>query len=60
MDIFGGHHKFGLYLGSFLCILGSLLKVKVNKGGGGIFWLAKISNIFWRVLKIPDIFWCER
>ena len=30
---FGGHHKIGLYKGLFLCILGSFLKVKVQKGG---------------------------
>ena len=30
---FGGHHKIGLYLGAFLCILGSFLKVKVQNGG---------------------------
>ena len=32
VDIFGGHHRFGLYLGSFLCILGYFLKVKVKTG----------------------------
>ena len=31
--------------GSLLCILGSFFKVKVQKGD--IFWVAKISNIFW-------------
>ena len=30
---FGGHHLIGLYLGSFLRILGSFLKVKVHNGG---------------------------
>ena len=26
---------------------------------GDIFWAAKISNIFFVVLEIPDIFWGE-
>ena len=39
--------------GSFLCILGSFLKVKVQNGG--IFGVAKYSNIF-GVMEIPDIF----
>ena len=30
---FGGHHEIGLYLGSFLCIFGSFLKVNVQNGG---------------------------
>ena len=29
-DIFGGHHKIGLVWVSFLCILGSFFKVKVQ------------------------------
>ena len=33
---FGDHHKIELYYGSFLCILGSFLKVKVQNGG--YFW----------------------
>ena len=33
MDIFWGHHKVRLYLGAFLCILGSFLKVKVQNRG---------------------------
>ena len=40
---------------SFLSILGSFLKV----GQGtewGYFWAAKISNIFFGVLEIPDFF----
>ena len=40
--------------GSFLCILGSFLKVKVQDGG--IFKVAKISIFFLGVLEIPDIF----
>ena len=38
---------------SFLCILGSFLKVKVQNGG--YFGDAKIPNTFW-VLEIPNIF----
>ena len=30
---------------SFICILGSFFKVKVQNWD--IFWVAKISNIFW-------------
>ena len=35
--------------GSFLYILGSFLKAMVQNGGGGggIFRVAKISNVFW-------------
>ena len=40
MNIFfwggGGHHKIGLVLGSFLCILGTFFKVKVQNWD--IFW----------------------
>ena len=42
----GGHYKIGLHLGSFLCILGSFLKVKVQNRGY-FLGVAKISNIFW-------------
>ena len=51
---FLGHHKIGLYLGSFLNILGSFLKVKVQIWGY-FLGVAKISNIF-GVLEIPDIY----
>ena len=47
MDIFWGHHKIGLVLGSFLCILGSFLRSKGQNWD--IFYflgVAKISNIF--------------
>ena len=44
VDIFWGHHKIGLVLGSFLCILGSFFNVKVQNWD--IFWVAKIPNIF--------------
>ena len=33
MDIFGGRHKICLYLGSFLCILGSFIKGNAQNGG---------------------------
>ena len=39
---------------SFLCILGSFLKLKVQNRGY-IFWLL-IFLIFFRVLEIPDTF----
>ena len=47
--------------GSFLCILGSFLKVKMDgdRGRGMFFGLLKFQIIF-GVLKIPDIFWGER
>ena len=48
---FGAHHKIGLVWGSFLCILGSFLK------NWDIFWIAKISNIFWGCLKFLIFFW---
>ena len=47
----GGHHKIGLYLGSFLCILESFLK-------GYFLGFLKFQIIF-GVLRIPDIFWGE-
>ena len=44
-DIFGGHHKIGLYLGvismHFRVFLRSWYRM------GIFFWVAKISNIFW-------------
>ena len=55
---FGGHHKIGLVWGSFLCILGSFLKVNVQNWD--IFGVAKISNIFWGCLKFLIFFWGER
>ena len=45
MDIFGVIIKVDKFKGSFLCILGSFLKVNVQRG---VFVLVtKISNIFW-------------
>ena len=44
VNIFGGHHKIGLVLGSFLCILGTFLRSRYRIG---IFLgVAKISTIF--------------
>ena len=58
MDIFWVHNKIGLYLGIFLCILVSSLKVKVQNGGY-FFGVAKISNIFWGCLKFLIFLWVE-
>ena len=57
--IFFGSPQIGLYLGSFLCILGSFLKVKVQNRGI-FFGVAKISNIFFGCLKFLIFFWGER
>ena len=59
MDIFCGHHKIGLVLGSFLYILGPFFKVKGTELRY-FFGVAKISNIFWGCLIIPDIFFGEQ
>ena len=40
---------------SFLCILGSFLKVKVQNGGY-FLGLLKFSNIFWEYLKFLIFF----
>ena len=42
---FWGHHKIGLYLGLFLCILGSSFNVIVQNGD--IFGLLKFQMFFW-------------
>ena len=62
----GASQNWTVYRGSFLCILGSFLKVNVQNGG--YFWVAKISFFFFffffggggGVLEIPDIFWGGR
>ena len=46
----GGIRKMDYTLGSFLCILWSFLKVKVQNVGY-FFWVAKISNIVLGCLK---------
>ena len=43
-----------IFFGSFLCILGSFLKVKVQNRG--FFLGRKNFKYFFRVLEIPDIF----
>ena len=43
---------------SFLCILRSFLKVKVQNWGY-FFWVAKISNILLGCLKFLIFFWGE-
>ena len=46
MDIFwGSSQNWAIFL---------FFKIKVQNGG--YFWAAKISNIFFGVLEIPDIF----
>ena len=54
VDIFGGHHKIGLYLGVISIHFSFFLKGKVQNGG--YFWrFLKFQTFFW-VLEIPDIF----
>ena len=43
---FWGHHIIGLYLGSFLCILGSFIKGRVQNGGY-FLGLIKFQIFFW-------------
>ena len=58
MDFFwGSSQNLTISRGTFLCILGSFLKVNVQNGG--IFGSLKFQ-IFFGVLEIPDIFWGER
>ena len=55
MKILGVITKLAYILGSFLCILGSCLKVQVQNGG---YFLGLLKfQFFGRVLEIPDIFW---
>ena len=54
MDIFGGHHEIGLYLGVISMHFRVFLKVKVQNEEY-LFWLQKIQ-IFCGLLEIPDIF----
>ena len=46
MDIFWGHHKMYYMYGSFLSILMSFLKVKVQNGGY-FLGLLKFKIFFW-------------
>ena len=54
MWIFIGHYKIGLYLG----VISMHFRVFLGQGTelGIILGVAKISNIFFCVLEIPDIF----
>ena len=51
---FGVISKLVYIKGSFLCILGSFLKVKGHNGA--YFWGLLKSQIFFGVVEIPDIF----
>ena len=54
VDIFGVITKLNYIEVSFLCILGSFLKVKVQNGG---YFLGLVKfQIFFGVREIPDIF----
>ena len=65
----GGNHKIGLYLGVTSMHFGSFLKAILNiltmtycfESQGTECWIffgvAKIVNLFFVVLEIPDIFW---
>ena len=56
-NVHGGHHIIGLCLGVILCILGSLLKGKVQNGG---YFRGLIKfQIFCGCLKFLIIFWGE-
>ena len=54
--LLGGHHKNGLLLGLFLCILGSFFKVKIQNENGDIFWALLKFQIFFGVYLIFQIF----
>ena len=58
MDIFGDHHKNGLYLGVISMHFSVFFKVKVQNVG--YFFVLLKFQIFLVVLEILDIFWCER
>ena len=45
VDIFLGHHKIGLVSGSFLCILRSFLKVKIQDTRYNLFIRKSIKDI---------------
>ena len=48
----------GLYLG-IISIHFKVFSEGQGKKWGIYFWVAKISNIFFAVFEIPDIFWGE-
>ena len=56
MDIFGGHHKIGLYLG---VISMHLMVFSYSKGTEWVIFnfVAKMSNIYLECLKILIFFW---
>ena len=57
MDIWGGggsSQNWTIFRGSFLCILGSFLRVKVQNEG--YFFGCQNFKYFLGVLEIPDIF----
>ena len=54
MDIFWGHRKTGLFLGSFIYIEGLFLKVK---GTEFEYVLLNFQILFWvNLIDIPDMF----
>ena len=55
MNIFGGHHKIGLYLGVISIHFRVSSKVQGTEWGV-IFRVAKISNIFLQCLKFLIFF----
>ena len=67
MNIFGGYEDFvDIFLGSSqywasLRVVSMQFRVffKVNVQNWDIFWVAKISNIFWGYLKFLIFFWGE-
>ena len=55
MVIFLGRHKIYLYLGGhFYAFYGLFFRSRHRMGDN--FWVAKISNFYFGVLEIPDIF----
>ena len=59
VDIFWGHHKFGLYLRVISTHFSVFLKAMVQNGN--IFGGLLKFQIFFGVLEIPDIFfWVKR
>ena len=61
VDIFLGHHKVGLHCifsGHFYAFYGLFLRARYRMED--IFWVGKISNIFWGCLKFHIFFWGER
>ena len=57
VDIFWGHHKIDYIKGSFICILGYFLKVKVGLQNGGYFLGCQNSKYSLGYLKCLIFFW---